>query len=206
MEEPEEKEAMATGAKQQSTSGVKWAAKESAKTLRDFFTKFNNDWVMGCASALAFTLITAILPMLIAIIAIVGFTVGSLDPAVEQQLISHLQSLFPSSGTFLNFAFASLKRSAGILGIIAVSLGLFGGSRLFVSMEGYFDVIYHTRSRDIIPQNIMALCMLLLFIVFAVPMLLASSIPALLQVLLAHTLVHQLPRNAFFFFLPCILF
>src|SRR5260370_36496263 len=100
---------MATGAKQQSTSGVKWAAKESAKTLRDFFTKFNNDWVMGFASALAFNLITAILPMLIAIIAIVGFTVGSLDPA-EQQLISHLQSLFPSSDTFLNFAFASLTR------------------------------------------------------------------------------------------------
>src|SRR6266566_15062 len=136
---------MATGAEQHSTSGVKWAAKESAKTLRDFFTKFNNDWVMGFASALAFNLITAILPMLIAIIAIVGFTVGSLDPAVEQQLISHLQSLFPSSETFLNFAFASLKRSAGILSIIAVSLGLFGGSRLFVSMEGYFDVIYHTR-------------------------------------------------------------
>src|SRR5258708_959413 len=146
MEEPEEKEAMATGAEQHSTSGVKWAARESAKTLRDFFTKFNNDWVMGFASALAFNLITAILPMLIAIIAIVGFTVGSLDPAAEQQLISHLQSLFPSSDTFLNFAFASLKRSAGILGIIAVSLGLFGGSRLVVSMEGYFDGIYHTRS------------------------------------------------------------
>src|SRR5258708_24784850 len=66
MEEPEEKEAMATGAEQHSTSGVKWAARESAKTLRDFFTKFNNDWVMGFASALAFNLITAILPMLIA--------------------------------------------------------------------------------------------------------------------------------------------
>jgi membrane protein len=205
MEEPEEKEAMATGAEQHSTSGVEWAAKESAKTLRDFFTKFNNDWVMGFASALAFNLITAILPMLIAIIAIVGFTVGSLDPAVEQQLISHLQSLFPSSDTFLNFAFASLKRSAGILGIIAVSLGLFGGSRLFVSMEGYFDVIYHTRPRNIIPQNIMALCMLLLFIVLAVPMLLASSIPALLQVLLEHTIVHQLPGNGFFFGLLGIL-
>jgi membrane protein len=98
----------------------------------------NNDWVMGFASALAFNLITAILPILIAIIAIVGFTVGSLDPEAEQQLISHLQSIFPSSDTFLNFAFASLKRSAGILGLIAVSLGPFGGSRLFVSMEGYF--------------------------------------------------------------------
>src|SRR5258708_23047287 len=116
MEEPEEKEAMATGAEQHSTSGVKWAAKESAKTLRDFFTKFNNDWVMSFASALAFKLITAILPMLIAIIVIFGFTVGSLDPAVEQQLISHLHSLFPSFYFFLNFAFAYLKPCSGLLG------------------------------------------------------------------------------------------
>src|SRR6266699_6669462 len=166
---------MATGIEPPSPSAAYLTVKQGAQTLQAFYNKFNNDWVMGFASALAFNLITAILPMLIAIIAIVGFTVGSLDPAVEQQLISHLQSLFPSSDTFLNFAFASLKRSAGILGIIAVSLGLFGGSRLFVSMEGYFDVIYHTRSRNIIPQNIMALCMLLLFIVLAVPMLLRSE-------------------------------
>jgi membrane protein len=154
---------------------------------------------MGFASALAFNLITAILPILVAMIAIVGFTVGSLDPAAEQQLLSHLQSIFPASNNFLNFAFASLKRSAGLLGIIAVALGLFGGSRLFVSMEGYFDVIYHTRSRTIIPQNIMAICMLLLFIVLVVPMMLASSLPALLQVLLEHTIVQRLPGNGFFF-------
>ena len=196
---------MATGAEQHSTSAVQWAAKESAKTLRDFLTKCNNDWVMGFASALAFNLITAILPILIALIAIVGFTVGSLDPAAEQQLISHLQSIFPSSDTFLNFAFASLKRSAGILGIIVVPLCLFGGSRLFVSMEGYFAVIYHTRSRDIMLQNMMALSMLLLFIVLAVPMMLAASIPALLQVLLEHTIVHQLPGNGFYFGLLAIL-
>jgi len=194
-----------TNTEHHDSSEAKQTAKKDVKSLQAFFTKFNNDWVMGFASALAFNLITAILPMLIAIIAIVGFTVGSLDPAVEQQLISHLQSLFPSSDTFLNFAFASLKRSAGLLGIIAVALGLFGGSRLFVSMEGYFAVIYHTRSRDIIPQNMMALCMLLLFIVLAVPMLLASSIPALLQVLLEHTIVHQLPGNGFLFGLLGIL-
>lgn len=190
---------MATGAEQHRPSGVERVARESAKTLGDFFTKFNNDWVMGFAAALAFNLITAILPILIAVVAIVGFTIGSLDPVAEQQLIFHLQTLFPLSNTFLSFAFASLKRNAGILSIFAVSLGLFGGSRLFVSMEGYFDVIYHTRSRDLIAQNVMAICMMLLFIVLALPMMLASSIPALLQVLLEHTFVHQLPGNAFFF-------
>ena len=40
-------------------------AKKSAKSLQDFFNKFNNDWVMSFASALAFNLITATLPILI---------------------------------------------------------------------------------------------------------------------------------------------
>src|SRR5260370_17286605 len=47
--------------------------------------------------------------------------------------------------------------------------------------------------------------MLLLFVVLAGPMLLASSIPALLQVFLEHTIVHQLPGNGFFFGLLGIL-
>src|SRR5579859_5065202 len=45
----------------------------------------------------------------------------------------------------------------------------------------------------------MALGMLLLFIVLAVPMILASSLPALLQVLLDQTVVAQFPGSAFAF-------
>lgn len=190
---------MTPGTAQHRTSRVKRAAKKGGASLQAFFTKFNNDWVMGFSSALAFNLITAILPILIAIVAIVGFTVGNLDPAAEQQLITHLQSLFPASDNFLSFAFASLKRSAGILSLIATLLALFGGSRLFVSMEGYFDVIYHASPRNVIPQNVMDILMLLIFIVLTIPMLLASSIPALVQVVLEHTVVRQIPGNGFFF-------
>lgn len=196
---------MATGAERHRTSTASRAARKGARILGEFFTKVNNDWMMGFASALAFNLITAILPILVAMIAIVGFTLGNLDPAVEQQLLLHLSSIFPASNSFLTFALASLKRSAGLLSIIALALGLLGGSRLFVSMEGYFDVIYHTRSRNVIAQNVMAFCMLLLFIVLVVPVLLASSLPALLQVMLDQTIVGRLPGNGFLFWLLGIL-
>ena len=56
---------MATKTEQHVASGAEQAAKTSAKTLQGFFTKFNNDWVMNFAAALAFNLITAILPILI---------------------------------------------------------------------------------------------------------------------------------------------
>jgi len=178
---------------------------KSTRSLRDFFNKFNNDWAMGFASALAFNLITAILPILMAIVAIIGFTIGNLDPAAEQQLTANLQSLFPDSGTFLSIAFAALKRNAGLFTIIAILLALFGGSRLFVSLEGYLDIIYHTRTRSLLKQNLMALVMLLIFMVLTAPMIVASSIPAVLQVVLQHTVITQLPGNGFFFGLFSIL-
>ncbi len=74
---------MATKTEQHVASDAEHAAKTSAKTLQGFFTKFNNDWVMNFAAALAFNLITAILPILIAILAVVGFTVGKLSPIGE---------------------------------------------------------------------------------------------------------------------------
>ena len=196
---------MATDTKQHAASDVEQAAKTSAKTLQGLFTKFNNDWVMNFAAALAFNLITAILPILIAILAIVGFTVGNLDPSVKNQLLASLQKLFPASGDFLNLALDSLSKNAGPLVIIAVLVAIFGGSRLFVTIEGYFDVIYHTRPRNVIKQNIMAVSMLLIFIVLAVPMVVAASIPALLQSLVQHTVVSNIPGNGFLFWLFGIL-
>src|ERR1700674_5455647 len=110
---------MATITEQHKVKEAEHTAGMSAKSLKDFFNKFNNDWVMSFASALAFNFITAILPILIAIIAIVGLTVGNLDPTAKSQLIDHLQQIFPASGNFLALALASLQKSAGILSIIA---------------------------------------------------------------------------------------
>src|SRR5229473_8579072 len=176
---------------------VEHDTKKGVESLKDFFNKFNNDWVMSFASALAFNLITAILPILIAIIAIVGFVFGNLDPTAESQLLDHLKVIFPGSGNFLQLALASLNKNAGILSVVAILLAVFGGSRLFISMEGYFDIIYHVRPRGVIRQNIMAIVMLLIFIVLTVPMVLAASIPALLQVLLKDISFSQLANNGF---------
>jgi YihY family inner membrane protein len=178
---------------------VENAAKAGGKTLLGFFNKFNNDWVMTFASALAFNLITAILPILIAILGILGFTVGNLSPSTEAQLLAQLKKVFPSSGDFLSLAATSLSKSAGLLVIIAILVAIFGGSRLFVSIEGYFDIIYHTRPRNVIKQNIMSVIMLLIFIVLIVPMVLTASVPAALQSLVQNTAIGQIPGSAIFF-------
>src|SRR5260370_21634676 len=153
---------------------------------------------MNFAAGLAFNLITAILPILIAIIGIAGLTIGRLDPQAFKDLTNRLQHIFPaqvSSGNFTDLALKSLGKNGGFLLIIAILLAIFGGSRLFVTMEGYFDIIYHTRPRDVIKQNVMAVGMLLVFIILVPLMVFASSIPALIQSLLRTTLVSQIPGN-----------
>ena len=176
-----------TGTEQSTSPEVIQTLAKGARSLQAFWTKFNNDWVMNFAAGLAFNLITAILPILIAIIGIAGLTIGRLDPQAFKDLTNRFQHIFPaqvSSGNFIDLALKSLGKNAGFLLIIAILLAIFGGSRLFVTMEGYFAIIFRTRTRGLIMQNIMAIGMLLVFVVLIPLMVFASSIPALVQAVL----------------------
>jgi len=197
-----------TATEQQQTSGAPQPFEKDVKTLQAFWTKFNNDWVMNFAAGLAFNLITAIFPIVIAIVSIVGLVTGGLDPTIKADLIQRIEMVFPppiSSGHVLGPALTSLEKNAGFLGMIALLLAIFAGSRLFVSIEGYFNIIYHTRPRDLIRQNVMAGVMLLVFVVLTPLMVFASSIPALVQSFLRATPVNQIPGSGFFFSLIGIL-
>jgi membrane protein len=168
------------------------------KPAQAFFTKFNNDWVMNLAAGLSFNILTAIFPIVIAIISVAGLVIDQLNPSAKTQLISGISSIFPSTlfsngQNVLAPALLSLSKNAGLLGVIAVLMAIFGGSRLFVTLEGYFDIIYHTRPRTFIKQNIMACIMLLLFIVLVPLMVFAGSGPALVFSLLKATPFGQIP-------------
>src|SRR3989442_2341635 len=184
-------------------------AQKGAKSLQEFWTKFNNDWVMSFAAGLAFNLITAIFPILIAILGSAGLALRQLSPSAEAELKTSLQHLFPgqlsSQSNFLTLALNSLDKSAGLLLVIAILLAIFGGSRLFVTIEGYFDIIYHTRPRGPIKQNIMAVSMLLVFVVLTPLMIFASSIPAIVHSILKATAFNPIAGNAFIYGLAGIL-
>ncbi|HXZ04662.1 MAG TPA: YihY/virulence factor BrkB family protein [Ktedonobacteraceae bacterium] len=168
-------------------SGTKRAAKKNGKSLQNFWTKFNNDWIMTFAAGLAFNLITAIFPIAIAIIAIAGFIFNSFDPSIQAHLITSIENAFPpplNQSNILGPALNTLSKNANFLLIVAIILAIFGGSRLFITIEGYFSIIYHTRQRTLVKQNVMALSMLLLFVILVPLMVFASSIPAIIQSML----------------------
>ena len=102
-------------------------------------TKFNNDWVLSFASGLTFNLMTAIIPIIIAILALAGFIYGGLNPAIQEELIQHIQSLFPPplpSQEIIGLALNTLNQDAGVLTLIAIVMAIFGGMGLFLAMEG----------------------------------------------------------------------
>lgn len=179
---------------------------KEAKTLQAFFTKFNNDWCMNFAGLIAYNLLMAMLPIAIALIAILGAFLG--DPTIRNQIFTEITNVFPGLAAQQNaFDLASeqLGKSSGILWVIAILLAIFGGSRLFITIEACMDIIYRVRPRPIIRQNVMAIAMLLLFIILIPIMVFASAGPSLVFSVIQNTPLKNVPGLNYLFGLGGIL-
>ncbi|HLQ29284.1 MAG TPA: YihY/virulence factor BrkB family protein [Ktedonobacteraceae bacterium] len=170
-----------TDAKKHTSSAIVQHVQKDIKPFQAFFTKFNNDWSMNLSAALAYNLLMAMFPIAIAILSILGFFLGTLDPNAKSSLISNIQHVLPSqvSPDIINQIEQQLSKNAGVFAFIAVILALFNGSRLFILIEGIFGIIYHVRQRKVIQQNLMAFGMLLLFVILIPIMTFAAALPAL---------------------------
>jgi membrane protein len=177
-------------------------AEKNFKPMRDFVTKINRDWVLSFASGIAFNLLVALIPIIIALISLAGFIYGGLDPHVKHDLIQHIQNAFPPpipSKEIVSVALDSLNKSAGFLGIIAIFVAVLAGSGLFVTMEGYLDIIYHRPPRGLIQQYMMAIGMIFLFVVLTPLVIVADSFPVLVYSILQTTPISHIPGNGFLF-------
>lgn len=157
--------------------------KQRLNPLIRFWTKVSNDWMFNLAGLLAYNFLMSIFPILLALLAIAGFILNTISPGAEQQLVNGIANALPggSSGTGGQIATAAvnnLQRDAGVLFIIGVITAIFTGSRLFVTIENCFGVIFRLRGRNLIHQNIMAIGMLLLYIVLVPIIFLASIVPS----------------------------
>ena len=163
-----------------SSNSVK-KVEQQAKPFQQFITKFNNDGTMTFAGTLAYNLMLAMFPILIALIAILGFTLGRLDPSAVANIQNSIVKVVPGGAAdqIVKGALSQLSKSAGVLAILAVVVAVFGGSRLFIVIEQFLDLIYHLRPRTLIRQNLVAVGMLLLFVLLIPIMVFASSIPTL---------------------------
>src|SRR2546429_1973328 len=112
-----------TNAKQQGATGALQAVQKDTRTLREFITKFNNDWSTTLSAALAYNLLMAIFPIALAILAILGFVLGSLSPTEYTHLKTQLLTVLPvSSQGIVDSATNQLAKASTILGLVAVVL------------------------------------------------------------------------------------
>ena len=156
------------------------AAKGEVKKATGFWRKVSEDWGLNFSGMLAYNYLTAIAPILLALLAIAGLVLGTLSPATYDSFVHGLSSRFPAGlgGSFVNGALTSLRKDAGVLLIIAIVTAIYSGSRLFVALDNIFAVIFRVDVRPFLKQNIMAVLMMLLFLVLAPLSFFASSVPA----------------------------
>jgi uncharacterized BrkB/YihY/UPF0761 family membrane protein len=133
---------------QEGISEVVKTVEKEISPIRAFWTKFTNDWSFNLAAMLAYNLLLAMFPIIVAIVSVLGLFLGTLNPNAQTQLIQQIANVFPSSISSqeaLKPALNQLAHESGILGFIAIISAIFGGSRLFINLEGCFGIIYHIR-------------------------------------------------------------
>jgi len=151
-----------------------------------FWTKINNDWIFNWSSALAYTLMTSIVPIFLVILAIGGFILGAISPVSLAALERTLASGLPggaggAGGQIVNVALQQLNESAGVFLLIGIFGAIIAGSGLFLSLESVFGIVFRLNNRDPIPQRLMAVGMVLLYVLLVPIVVIASVAPGALR-------------------------
>lgn len=168
------------------------------RSFKEFCTKFYHDWSHHLTQALAFGIITSVVPLAMLILALVGTFIGKLDPHAQQQLTQQMGHILPqqlgsSSQDITATAFRKLPQTVSLLAIVGIITAVFFGSRLFTLLEACFDIIYRVPQRPFKNKNLTAIVMLILFMILTPLLVLASLVPEQLVALLRQT---SIPTNA----------
>lgn len=144
-----------------------------------FVQKFANDWSINLAGMLTYSLITAIIPLLVGILSIVGVVLKLVSPSEFNNVATSIGSALPGQAQKVIDMKALLKNLvniSGIAGIIALVGLLWTGSNLFTNVENAFSIAYRTRDRDFIPQRLMAVGLIILLAILLPLSLVASAL------------------------------
>jgi len=185
-----------TGAIDQNPSEVSQTANTEVSSPPTFFSKFQHDWPLILARALAYSLLTTMVSIVLTLLSILGIVLRRLNPQVQDKLITYLQGFFPqatSLDNILRAIFHQLSLVSLTLEIIVIILAVFIGSRLFIVIERCFNLIYRLRPRALIARNLIAIGMFVLLTILTPIMLLASSLSAPALALVKNTTLGQIP-------------
>ena len=142
----------------------------------DLLFKFMNDCTMNLVSMVAFSVLTSFVPLILALVLVLALITGSEHNV--QSFAGEINRILPAAvRKDANIAglINSVHSSSGVLTLITIVGLLWGGTNLFGSVENAFAFIYRVKMRDLVPQKLMALVLVLLFVVL-LPLSFVSSL------------------------------
>ena len=150
------------------------------RRIRDYaltlFNKFNNDTTMSLVAMVSFNVLTSVVPLILALI-----TAVALLPVVSHnvpELAAQINRILPADlQKDANIArlLTSIHSASKVLTLVSIVGLLWGGMNLFSSIECAFAFIFRVKTRDLVPQKLMSLVMILLFVVL-LPLSFVASI------------------------------
>jgi uncharacterized BrkB/YihY/UPF0761 family membrane protein len=147
-----------------------------------FLWKIINDWSFSLGSLVAYYLVLSLLPLLLAVFSISLMLFGG-NVELQQIIRDRLVKAFPEQSLteLVDALQKSMKDQAWAIFIISLIVAIFGGSRLIIGIDDSLTIIYRIRERTILQQNIHAIKMLLIFIIFLPLIIVSSSVTAVLK-------------------------
>jgi membrane protein len=138
---------------------------------------FGSSHAGNYASAMAFTAFVSMFPLILGLLAVVGYATRS--PSATRSATAAIAGFFPNDNGQLKTLLLGVQQSRGTLGIVGIIGLLWTGSSLFTGMEFSLGVIIGVRQRNFLRQRAMALVMTILFVVALVATVAANSLVVL---------------------------
>ncbi len=123
---------------------------------------FGSSHAGNYASGLAFNAFVSMFPLILGLLAILGFATQS--AAARASVLSAILGFFPhDASAALTSAFDGVRHHSGLFGGVGIVGLLWSGSNLFTSMEFSLGMVIGASQRNFIRQRGMALVMTVLF-------------------------------------------
>jgi YihY family inner membrane protein len=152
------------------------------RAVRRFLAAQGPNW----ATIIAWNLFFAFFPMVFLAISAVGLALR--DPGTRATVVQQVLAAFPSchaqqSGGNCQIVTAldDFRRSSGVFAVVGAVGLIWSGSSLFGAIEQGLDALYGCKTRGFVRQKLMAIGMVVIFTVMAVPLVASGSLLGLLQ-------------------------
>jgi membrane protein len=195
-----EQTAMATQAHQSTGETMHEKSLEAVQVVEkraipyeELFIKCKEDWIYHLAQALAFSLLTTLVPIAIVLGSIFSRVLGMLDVQTQQIFSRSLDTIIPQPlasqvTQVFSKAYDALSHDPAFVVVLLFLFYIVFGSFLFSLMESCFDVIFHLPPRPFLRRHVVALGILILYTALAPIIIVAAAAPMLIL-----TLLHVIP-------------